>query len=211
MHYARTDLTANVFNPYSHSALSVGYRHTVQTQRERAQPQWTFVYYFAAGSYIRKSKEALLEVADIKRRRDVKSSTLNSYTIAEWKYTDLICFGPISRKPERNAVLLICKSFEYFCTLNIVLLTSSETHQCQTKVHQLLFGLMTWPFHHAYDCRGGGGAGQEIVSVVFNFTTYTIRVACKIAFVKMIYIMFIGVCWTCHYKNSMWVLWECPE
>ena len=48
-------------------------------------------YYFAAGSFILEFKEALLEVADIKEAMD-------SYTIAEWKYTDLFCVVPISRK-----------------------------------------------------------------------------------------------------------------
>ena len=42
------------------------------------------------------------------------------------------------------------------------------------------------------------GEGQEIVSVVFNYTKYTIRVAYQIAFVKdagsMNYILFVGVC-----------------
>ena len=54
-------------------------------------------YYFAAGSYILKYKVALLEV-DVIKKRDVKSFTLDSNTIAEWKYTDLFCFGPISWK-----------------------------------------------------------------------------------------------------------------
>ena len=48
---------------------------------------------------------------------------MNSYTIAEWKYADLSCVVPISRKLMR---CIINEVFIYFCTaLNSVVLTSS--------------------------------------------------------------------------------------
>ena len=56
-------------------------------------------YYFAAGSFILNFKEALLEVADIKKE-------MNPYTIAEWKYTDLFCVVPISKKLKRCIINL---------------------------------------------------------------------------------------------------------
>ena len=63
-----------------------------------------------AGSYILKFKEALLEVADIKGR-DIESFMLNSYTIAEWKYTDLFCFLTNVQETKEKRVLSICISF----------------------------------------------------------------------------------------------------
>ena len=91
-------------------------------------------YYFAAGSYILKFKEALLEIADIKRRRDVNSCrfTLNSCTKAEWKYTDLtICFRTISRKIKRKRCIInlkiVLSFFLYiflyclkYCSINLI-------------------------------------------------------------------------------------------
>ena len=66
-------------------------------------------YYFAAGSYILEFKEALLEVADIKRRDGF---------IAEWKYTDLFCAAPISGKLKHcNNNLQFALKFLYISVL----------------------------------------------------------------------------------------------
>ena len=102
MHYALTDLTANVFNTYSHSAPFCGIKaNSVDAERERehslSEPSSIILPL--------DHTEALLEVADIKRR-DVKSSTLNSYTVAEWKYTDLFCFGPVSRNLKHKCCII---------------------------------------------------------------------------------------------------------
>ena len=56
-----------------------------------------------AGLYILKFKEALPEAADLRRRRDFERFTLNSYTIAEWKYSD---FGPMSRKLKHKRCII---------------------------------------------------------------------------------------------------------
>ena len=68
-------------------------------------------YYFAVGSYILKFKEVLLEVADIKGRYEL-------YTIAEWKYVDLFCVVPISRKLKRCIInVQISLKFLYISVL----------------------------------------------------------------------------------------------
>ena len=61
---------------------------------------------------------------------------MNFYTIAEWKYTDLFCVVPTSRKLKRCIIYLqiALNFFIYFCTaLNIVVLTSSETSSVSNK------------------------------------------------------------------------------
>ena len=76
-------------------------------------------YYFAAGSYILTLKDVLLELLTLIEEE------MNSYTIAEWKYTDLFCFGQYPGNLRTSAVLLkfanCFEDFIYFCTsLNIV-------------------------------------------------------------------------------------------
>ena len=64
------------------------------------------------------------------------------------------------------------------------MLTSSETSSVpnnSTSVVIVRFVICNFITHASV-----AGAGQEIVTVAFNFTTYTIRVAYQIAFVKIL-------------------------
>ena len=87
-----------------------------------------------------------------------------------------------SQCPGNKSVLFLQYQFvNRFTALNIEALISS----CQTAIHLwlvpgLLSVLLMWPFHRSCEYNG---VGHKIMLVIFNFTTYTIRVTYQVAFI----------------------------
>ena len=106
----------------------------------------------------------------------------------------MTCFllGPMSRKLKHKRCItnlqIHFNLFIYFCTaFNVEVLMSSETPSVPNNIccYRQVCYLAYWRDHLIMHVTVAG-AGQEIVSLVFNFTTYTIRVAYQVPFVKML-------------------------